>query len=108
MNTKIYRVIFSSIDIDEADNTVRVTTFFDKDLARKYLKDRIMELKEQNEELDLDYKEQETEDFYERYLDGRSIENSISLWLEEDNVYTELELAEEKLKDEEEDEYEMQ
>lgn len=51
---KIYRVIFKSIDIDEADNTLIITTFQNRELAEQYLKERIEELKEQEEILKQD------------------------------------------------------
>lgn len=106
---KIYRVIYKSIDVDECDNTIKVTTFFNKDLAIKYIEDRIKELKEQMKELDSeDYCVEETENYYERYLDGRSMEESVSIWLEEDNTYDELVLQEEqKMQNEKEKDYEM-
>ena len=44
---KIYRVIFKSIDIDEGDNTVTVTTFVDEGLARSYFQRQKMNLKDQ-------------------------------------------------------------
>lgn len=55
-----------------------------------------------------DYCVDEKEDFYERYLDGRSMEDSVSIYLEEDESYDEIELQEEKLRQQkEEKEYEM-
>ena len=38
-----------------------------------------------------DYCVDEKEDFYERYLDGRSMEDSVSIYLEEDESYDEIE-----------------
>lgn len=49
---KIYRVIFTSIDIDESDHTVNVTTFFNKDKALEFYKTQLDDLKEQEEELE--------------------------------------------------------
>lgn len=107
---KIYRVIYESIDVDEYDNTIRVTTFLNKNLATKYIEDRIKELKEQMKELDSeDYRVEESENYYERYLDGRAMEESVSIWLEEDNTYDEIVLQEEqKMQNEKEKDYEMQ
>ena len=81
---KIYRVIFKSIDIDEGDNTVTVTTFVDEGLARSYFQRQKMNLKDQENELDMDnYTVDDDEESYERYLDHRYMEESVSLWLEE-------------------------
>lgn len=106
---KIYRIIFNSIDIDESDHTIRVTTFFDKDKAIKYYKELLSELKEQQEELDMeDYQVDENETSYERYLDGRAMEDSVSLWLEEDDTYDELELyKKQEMQNEKDKDYEM-
>ena len=46
---KIYRIIFKCIDIEEMDDTITVTTFFNKDNATNYIKDRIQELKEEEQ-----------------------------------------------------------
>lgn len=103
---KIYRVIFTSIDIDESDHTITVTTFFDKEKALEHYLERLKDLKKQQEELDMDnYSIDEDETSYQRYLDGRTMEQSVSLWLEEDNTYDELNL---KLQNEKEKDYEMQ
>ena len=89
---KIYRVIFKSKDIDEGDNTVTVTTFVDEGLARSYFQRQKMNLKDQENELDMDnYTVDDDEESYERYLDHRYMEESVSLWLEEDNTYDEIE-----------------
>lgn len=89
---KIYRVIFKSIDIDECDNTVTVTTFIDEGLARSYFERQKLNLKSQEKELDMDdYAVDEDEDSYERYLDHRYMEESVAIWFEEDNTYDEIE-----------------
>lgn len=94
---KIYRVICKSLDADECDNTIAVTTFLDRDIAIKYLKESIKDLKKQSEELDLeDYCIDENETSYERYLAHRAFEDSISIWLEEDETYDEKFLKEEQ------------
>lgn len=105
---KVYNVIFKSIDTDEFDNTVTVTTFLNRDLAERYLQERIDELKKQLDELDKDkYSIDEDKDYFERYLTGREIEDSVSIWLEEDNTYDEMMLKERVNKEEKENEYEM-
>lgn len=104
---KIYRVIFTSIDIDESDRTVNVTTFFNKDKALEFYKTQLDALKEQEEELE-EYTIDENEESYERYLNGRAMEESISLYFEEDNTYDELVLqTQKKMQDEKDKEYEM-
>jgi len=106
---KIYRIVFTSIDIDESDHTVRVTTFFDKEKALKYYKEQLEDLKEQQEDLDMeDYCIDEDETSYERYLDGRAMEQSVSLWFEEDNTYDELVIkTQAKMQNEKDNDYEM-
>ena len=50
----------------------------------------------------------EDEKSYERYLNGRAMEESISLYFEEDNTYDELVLqTQKKMQDEKDKEYEM-
>lgn len=106
---KIYRIIFTSIDIDESDHTVRVTTFFDREKALRFYKEQLEDLKEQQEELDMDdYCIDEDETSYERYLDGRAMEQSVSLWFEEDNTYDELVIkTQAKMQNEKDNDYEM-
>lgn len=107
---KIYRVIFNSLDSDECDNTINITTFLNRDLAIKYIKDCIKSLKQQEQELDLeDYCVEESENYYERYLDGRASEDSVTIWLEEDETYDEKMLQEEQERQNEKDRaYEME
>lgn len=106
---KIYRVIFKSIDIDESEHTVRITTFFNKNNALRYYKEQLKDLKQQQEELDMeDYSIDEDEKSYERYLNGRAMEESVSLWFEEDNTYDELVLqTQKKLQNEKDKDYEI-
>ena len=106
---KIYRVIFKSIDIDESDHTVKITTFFYESNALRYYKEQLKDLKKQQEELDMeDYSIDEDENSYERYLNGRAMEESVSLLFEEDNTYDELVLqTQKKLPNEKDKEYEM-
>lgn len=106
---KIYRVVFTSIDIDESDHTVRITTFFDRDKALKYYEEHLKDLKEQQNELDMeDYCVDEDETSYERYLDGRYMEQSVSLWFEEGKTYDELVIkTQAKAQEEKDKDYEM-
>ena len=102
---KIYKVIYSSVYIEGGENTVDVKVFLNKDVALKFIKRQIKEIKKEVDDLE-DYCVDEKEDFYERYLDGRSME--VSIYLEEDESYDEIELQEEKLRQQkEEKEYEM-
>ena len=104
---KIYKVIYSSVYIEGGENTVDVKVFLNKDVALKFIKRQIKEIKKEVDDLE-DYCVDEKEDFYERYLDGRSMEDSVSIYLEEDESYDEIELQEEKLRQQkEEKEYEM-
>lgn len=102
---KIYRVIYESHDIDEADHTIKVSTFFNKENAEKYLQECIEDIKEQNEEFDLDdYTIEETDDSYEIYLSHRQAEQGVSVWLEEDETRDEIK---KDLDIEKDNEYEM-
>ena len=74
---KIYKVIYSSVYIEGGENTVDVKVFLNKDVALKFIKRQIKEIKKEVDDLE-DYCVDEKEDFYERYLDGRSMEDSVS------------------------------
>ena len=87
---KIYRVIFKCTDLDEYYNAVTITTFQNKELAEQYLKEKI-----------------ETENCYERFLDDRVMEDSVSIYLEEDETYDEIMLKEKAERLEKETNYEM-
>lgn len=69
--------------MDEGEDLVEVKTFLDRNLALDYIKRQIMEIKKEVEDLE-DYHVEEDESSYERYLDGRSMEDSVSIWLEDD------------------------
>ena len=98
---KIYRVIYKSILMDEGEDLVEVKTFLDRNLALDYIKRQIMEIKKEVEDL-------EDESSYERYLDGRSMEDSVSIWLEDDETYDEKMLQEkQQAQKEKEKDYEM-
>lgn len=104
---KIYRVIYSSIYVEDAENLVMVKTFLDKDLALGYMKKEIEEIKKQVDDLE-DYCVEENENSYERYLNGRSMEDSVAIWLEEDNTYDELVIqSQQKFQNEKEKEHEI-
>ena len=102
---KIYRVIYESHDIDKLNHTLNVSTFFNKENAKKYLQECIESIKKQNEEFDLeDYTIEEKDDSYEIYLSHRQVEQGVSVWLEEDKTRDEIK---KKLNIEKENDYEM-
>ena len=105
---KIYRVIFTSIK--ELEYTVMIETFFNRENALRYYKEQLYDLKKQQEELDMeDYCIDENETSYERYLNGRAIEDTVFIWLEEDNTYDELDINKQaKMRNEKDNDYEMQ
>lgn len=104
---KIYRVIFTSIK--ELEYTVMIETFFNRENALRYYKEQLYDLKKQQEELDMeDYCIDENETSYERYLNGRAIEDTVFIWLEEDNTYDELDINKQaKMRNEKDNDYEM-
>lgn len=105
---KIYRVVYSSTYMESGEKLVTVKTFLNRDNALKYLKKEIIESKQDVEDLD-DYSVEEDEISYERYLSGRSFEDSVSIRLEEDETYDEKFLQEEQtLKNEKDKDYEME
>lgn len=103
---KVYNVIFKGINVDELENTVTVTTFLNRDLAERYLKEKIDEIEKEIDRLD-DYSIEKGKDYFERYLTARAIEDSVMIWLEEKDTYDEMMLKERVNKDEKENEYEM-
>lgn len=104
---KIYRVIFTSIK--ELEYTVMIETFFNRENALRYYKEQLYDLKKQQEELDMeDYCIDENETSYERYLNGQAIEDTVFIWLEEDNTYDELDINKQaKMQNEKDNDYEM-
>lgn len=103
---KIYKVTYTSVCIDDGENLVSTTVFIDKNLALRFLKSEILKLKQQEKEFDMDdYCIDEDETSYERYLDGRSMEDSVSIWLDEDETYDEKMMK--QLQNEKDKEYEM-
>jgi len=102
---KIYRVVYNSIYIDGGENKIIITTFLNKENALRYYKERLNEIKKEEEELEMDdYCVDEENTSYERYLDERSMEDSVGLWIEEDDTYDELVLQ--KQQDEKDRDYE--
>lgn len=105
---KIYRVIFKSIDIDKGESTLIIKTFQNRYFAEQYLKERVDELKKQEKILEQnDYITEERINYYERYLNGREIEDSVSIYLEEDETYDEIMLKQKRESLEKENNYEM-
>lgn len=106
---KIYKVTYKSIYLDEGEDLVTTTVFLNKDVALIYLQSEKAKLKQQEIELDLeDYSIYENEELYERYLDGRFIEDQVSIWLDEDETYDEKMLQElQKAQNEKDKDYEM-
>ncbi len=106
---KFYRVIYKSVYLEEGESIVEVHTFQNKNLALNYLKRTIEEIKKQVEDLE-NYCVEEDEKSYERYLEGRSSEDDVAIWIEDGEFYDEKELQEEQLiqnKSEKENDYEM-
>ena len=96
MNTKVYKVITKTIYANEDISSVYVKVFLSKKLAINYLKRQIEFAKKDLEDYELkDYYIEENETSYERYLEGYSSQDRVSIWMEEDCFYDEKELAEE-------------
>lgn len=106
---KIYKITYSSIYLDEGENITTTTIFLDKDLALEFYTREKEKLKKQEKELSMeDYCVDEDQSSYERYLDGRAIEDSVSILIEEDETYDEKMLEEmKKAQNEKEKDYEM-
>lgn len=83
---KIYKVMERSIYAEEGEEYARVKVFTNKENALEYLKRSIEYAKQDIEDLS-DYCIEETEESYERYLDGYAMEDCISIYLEEDVLY---------------------
>ena len=77
-------------------------------MAEQYLKEKIEELKREEKSLNKGkYITEETENCYERFLDDRVMEDSVSIYLEEDETYDEIMLKEKAERLEKENNYEM-
>lgn len=106
---KIYKVTYRNIYLESGENETITTVFLDKTLALKFYQREKEKIKKQEEELDMeDYCIDETDSLYERYLDGRSAEDSIAVFIEEDETYDERMLQElQKSQNEKDKDYEM-
>lgn len=103
-----YRVIYKSVYVEGGEDIVEVKTFLNRELAINYLKRKISHSKEDVEDYELEqYHVEESEESYERYLDGYASQDNTSIWLEEDNFYDEIELKKEQ-EIEKETDYEME
>lgn len=95
-----YKVIYKSVYLESGEDIVEVKVFLNKDNAQNYLKELVANAKDDIEKDDLNkYKIEETEDSYERYLDGYASQDNIAIWIEIDNFYDEKELKKEQDKD---------
>lgn len=102
MIQKIYKVIYQNNYMETGECSVDVKVFLDKSLALKYLKRQIEYAKQDVEYEDMkDYCVDEDEKSYERYLEGRSFEDSVRIWIEEDTICEQLDLEKEKDKEKE-------
>lgn len=105
---KIYRVVLKSKYLPAGEDEVEITTFLNKELAEQYIKESIENLKREEELLGNDtYKKIERENYYERYLNANEMDNSVSIYLEEDETYDEIMLKEKAERLEKETNYEM-
>lgn len=94
--TKIYKVVLKSLYMDECEDRIEVKVFTDEKLARQYYNSLVSDIKEQNDELDMEiYDEESTDNSYERYLSGRYFEDSICVSIEEDVICNEINLVKE-------------
>ena len=98
MSTKIYKVITKILCQDDFENTIRVKVFTDEKLASQYYKDLVDGAKDNDLNLD-DYTIDEDETSFERYLTGYAAEDSLSIWIEEDEICETLEKSNDMEKD---------
>ena len=105
---KIYRVVLQSKYLPAGEDEVEITTFLNKELAEQYIKESIENLKREEELLGNDtYKKIERENYYERYLNANEMDNSVSIYLEEDETYDEIKKKKKAERLEKETNYEM-
>lgn len=90
MSTKIYKVISHYVYLDTGDNSIEVKVFIDEKLATEYYEKLVNEDKENDFEPE-DYTVDEDKTSYERYLTGRSSEDSVSIYMQEDEICEEKE-----------------
>lgn len=98
MSTKIYKVITNILCQDDFENSITVKVFTNEDIAKQYYKDLVNSAKNRDFDLD-DYVIDENETYFERYLDGREIEDSLNIWIEEDEICESLEKSNDMEKD---------
>lgn len=92
-----YKVIYKSVYLESGEDIVEVKIFLNKENVQKYLKELVANAKNDVEKDALNnYKIEEKEDSYERYLDGYASQDNISIWIEEDNFYDGRELRKEQ------------
>ena len=96
MSTKIYKVISRILCYYECKCTVNSAIFINKDLALEYYKDLVESAKRYDLDLD-NYTIDESETSFEGYLNNRAFEDSIAIWIEEDEIYEELEKTNEDM-----------
>lgn len=90
MSIKIYKVITNILCQDDFENSITVKVFTNENLAKQYYKDLVDSAKNNDLELD-DYVIDENDTSFERYLNGRAIEDSLNIWFEEDEICENLE-----------------
>lgn len=105
---KVYEVVYSKTNTKEDEDILIIKIFLNREIALNYLKRQIKETKEEFKETK-EYEIKETENYYERTLNGKILEDSIYIWLDEEELYDEYELLMERkrLQNEKEKDYEM-
>lgn len=98
MSTKIYKVITIVLCQDDFENTVTVKVFTDEKLAKDYYNELVDGAKDSDFDLE-DYTIDEDETSFERYLTGYASEDSLSIYIEEDEICEELEKSNNMEKD---------
>jgi len=95
MGTKIYKVISHDVYLESGEDSIDVKVFTDEELATKYYK-KLVKRDKQNDFEPEDYTVDEDKTSYERYLTGRSSEDSVFISLQEDEICEELEKSNKK------------
>lgn len=105
---KVYEVVYSKTNTKEDEDILIIKIFLNREIALNYLKRQIKETKDEFKETK-EYEIKETENSYERTLNGKTLEDSIYIWLDEEELYDEYELLMERqrLQNEKEKDYEM-
>lgn len=89
---KIFKVIEHSMD--EMVSSIEVKLFDNKEAAMKLFQKKVKEIKENYKEEE-DYIIEEDSDSFDMYLDGYAVDDSISIYIEEDELIGEKVLVEE-------------